>query len=185
MTPGEALLDELSVKRPIPDAAGVTLPVERRLEAPDVRDSTMVPSAEAWRRSKMALLKRGRLAFQVGLGDVEPEVAALDARLVLLDARRCDLALEGGVPDRWTESRKAGASDLALRLWIIGNTARLAADDLAIGPALRCVYLQAINDLGRASAVPLRERVLADILALDGTRLPSHYGSESSWMRVG
>ena len=57
--PGEALLDELSVKRPIPDAAGVALPVERRLEAPDVRDSTMVPSAEAWRRSKMALLKRG------------------------------------------------------------------------------------------------------------------------------
>ena len=42
----------------------------------------------------MALLKRGRLALQVGLGDVEPEVAALDARLVLLDARRCDLALE-------------------------------------------------------------------------------------------
>ena len=59
VTPGEALLDELSVKRPIPDAAGVALPVERRLEAPDVRDSTMVPSAEAQRRSKMALLKRG------------------------------------------------------------------------------------------------------------------------------
>ena len=47
MTPGKALLDELSVKRPIPDAAGVALPVERRLEMPDVRDSTMVPSAEA------------------------------------------------------------------------------------------------------------------------------------------
>ncbi len=56
----------------------------------------------------MALLKCGRLALQVGLYDVEPEVAALDARLVLLDARRCDLALEGGVPDRWTESRQAG-----------------------------------------------------------------------------
>ena len=102
----------------------------------------------------MALLKRGRLALQVGLGDVEPEVAALDARLVLLDARRCDLALEGGVQDRWTESRKAGASDLALRLGIIGNAARLAADYLAIGPALRRVYPQAVNDLGRAPAVP-------------------------------
>ena len=93
MTPGEALLDELSLKRPIPDAAGVALPVERRLEAPDVRDSTMVPSAEAWRRSKMALLKRGRLALQAGLGDVEPKVAALEARLVLRDARRCDFPL--------------------------------------------------------------------------------------------
>ena len=47
LTPGEALLDEMSVERPIPDAAGVTLPVERRLEAPDVRYSTMVPSAES------------------------------------------------------------------------------------------------------------------------------------------
>ena len=102
----------------------------------------------------MALLKRGRLALQVGLGDVEPKVAALDARLVLLDARRCDLALEGGVLDRWTESRKAGASDLALRLGVIGNAAQLAADDLAIGPTLRCVYSQAIDDLGRAPAVP-------------------------------
>ena len=109
----------------------------------------------------MALLKRGRLALQVGLDDVEPEVAALDARLVLLDARRCNLALEGGVPNRWTESRKAGASDLALRLGFIGNAARLAADDerlaagdLAIGLALRCVHSQAINNLGRAPAVP-------------------------------
>ncbi len=102
----------------------------------------------------MALLKHGRLALQVGLGDVEPEVVALDARLVLLDARRWNLALEGGVPDRWTESRKAGASDLALRLWVISNAARLAADDLAIGPALRRVYPQAVDDLGRAPAVP-------------------------------
>ena len=84
----------------------------------------------------MALLKRGRLALQVGLGDAEPEVAALDAGLVLLDARRCDLALEGGVPDRWTESRKAGASDLELRLGVIGNAARFAAYDLTIRPAL-------------------------------------------------
>ncbi len=102
----------------------------------------------------MALLKRGRLALQVGLDDVEPEVAALDARLVLLDARRCNLALEGGVPDRWTESRKAEASDLALRLGVIGNAALLAVDDLAIRPALRRVYPQAVNDLGGAPAVP-------------------------------
>ncbi len=109
----------------------------------------------------MALLKRGQLALQVGLGDDEPEVAALDARLVRLDTRRCDLALEGGVQDKWTESRKAGASDLALRLGVIDNAAqlaaddaRLAADDLAIGPALRRVYPQAIDDLGRAPTVP-------------------------------
>ena len=101
----------------------------------------------------MALLKHGRLALQVGLSDVEPEVAALDARLVLLDARRCDLALEGGVPDRWTESRKAGASDLALRLGVIGNAARLSADDLAIGPAHYRVYPQAVDDLGCALAL--------------------------------
>ncbi len=154
VTPGEALLDGLSVEHPIPDAAGVALPVERRLEAPDVRDSTIVPSMEVWRRSKMALLKRGRLALQVGLGDVEPKVAALDARLVLLDARRCNLALEGGVPDIWTESRKAGASDLAFRLRVIGNAKLLAADDLAIGPALRRVYPQAVDDIGCAPAVP-------------------------------
>ena len=58
MTPGEAVLEELSVKRPIPNAAGIALPVVRRLLTPDVHDSTMVSSAKTWRRSKTALLKR-------------------------------------------------------------------------------------------------------------------------------
>jgi hypothetical protein len=77
----EALLDELYVQRAIPDAACVTLSKEWRLEPPYVINSTMVSSAEAWWWSKMALLKHGRLALQMGMGDVEPKVATARARL--------------------------------------------------------------------------------------------------------
>ncbi len=62
------------------------------------------------------------------------------ARLVFLNARRCNLALEGAVSNRRTEGREAGAAKLALGLQVVGDAALFAPSDLAVGPALHRVH---------------------------------------------
>ena len=97
---------------------------------------TGVKGAEVRRWAQIGLLLLGALALEVGLGNVAAEEATPLARLLLFDARRCDLRLEAAVANGRAEGREPWHAHLAALLRVVGDAARLVAVNGSVGTAL-------------------------------------------------